>query len=305
MNNSYLIILGFNSSLPNYNYHPTSQLLFIKNNYFLIDCGEGTQSQILKSKIKLNKIDYILISHLHGDHYFGLISILSTYQLLRRQKQLTIYAPRGLKQILNINFKWSRTKISYPIKFIYLTSLKQKKIFENKDLKIYTIPLKHTIYTNGFIFKEKKKLKNLNIKNIKMIKEIKIKDYLKIKQGYNFKKKNGHIIPNNFLTYKSPKPLSYAYCSDTKYYPNIIKYIKNIDLLYHESTYLHKFYYYAYLRGHSTSISAAKIAMLSNTKKLILGHFSNRYININIFKYEAITIFKNTIIPKILKKYYI
>ncbi|MDH3004261.1 MAG: ribonuclease Z [Candidatus Shikimatogenerans sp. JK-2022] len=305
MINSYLIILGYNSSLPINNHHPTSQILYMRNNYFLIDCGEGTQSQLIKSKIKINKINNIFISHLHGDHYYGLISIISTYQLLKRNTLLTIYSPKGLKEIIQTNLKWSHSQIYYPIKFVILSSNKQKKIFENNDVKIYTIPLKHKIYTNGFLFKEKKKLKNLNINNVNKIKEIKIKDYLNIKKGYNFVKKDGTIIPNKFLTYKSKKPLTYAFCSDTKYDPNIIKYIKNVDLLYHESTYLHNYYNFAYNRGHSTSINAAKIAILSNAKKLILGHFSNRFPNKFIFKYEAKTIFKNVILPKIFKPYYL
>ncbi|WGH25324.1 MAG: ribonuclease Z [Candidatus Shikimatogenerans bostrichidophilus] len=303
MINSYLIILGYNSSLPIYNHHPTSQLLYMRENYFLIDCGEGTQSQLIKTKIKINKINNIFISHLHGDHYYGLIGILSTYQLLRRKNLLTIYSPKGLKEIIKVHLKWSFTKISYPLKFVILSSKKNKKIFENKNVKVYTIPLAHKIYTNGFLFKEKKKLKNLNIDNVKKIKEININDYINIKKGKDFVKKDGTIIPNKILTFKSKKPLSYAFCSDTKYNPKIIKFLKNVDLLYHESTYLQKFKKLAYNRGHSTAIDAANIAKLSKVKKLILGHFSNRFPYIKLFEYEAKTIFKNSIIPKTLKSY--
>ncbi|MDH3004984.1 MAG: ribonuclease Z, partial [Candidatus Shikimatogenerans sp. JK-2022] len=256
-------------------------------------------------KIKINKINNIFISHLHGDHYYGLISILSTYQLLRRKNLLTIYSPKGLKEIIKVHLKWSFSKICYPLKFVILSSKKYKKIFDNNNVKIYTIPLKHKIYTNGFLFKEKKKLKNLNIQNVKKIKEIKIKDYINIKKGKNFIKKDGTIIPNKFLTFKSKKPLSYAFCTDTRYYPYIIKYLKNVDLLYHESTYLHKYSKLAYNRGHSTSVDAAKIAKLSNAKKLLLGHFSNRFPYFKLFKYEAKTIFKNCIIPKTLIPYLI
>ncbi|WGH25140.1 MAG: ribonuclease Z [Candidatus Shikimatogenerans bostrichidophilus] len=303
MINSYLIILGYNSSLPIYNHHPTSQILYMRENYFLIDCGEGTQSQLIKTKIKINKINNIFISHLHGDHYYGLIGILSTYQLLRRKNILTIYSPKGLKEIIKVHLKWSSTKICYPLKFVILSSRKKEKIFENKNVKIYTIPLEHKIYTNGFLFKEKKKLKNLNIDNVKKIKEININDYINIKKGNNFVKKDGTIIPNKFLTFKSQKPLSYAFCSDTKYSPKIIKFLKNVDLLYHESTYLQKFKKLAYNRGHSTAIDAANIAKLSKVKKLILGHFSNRFPYIKLFEYEAKTTFKNSIIPKTLKPY--
>ncbi|MDH3003818.1 MAG: ribonuclease Z [Candidatus Shikimatogenerans sp. JK-2022] len=301
----YVLILGNNSSLPTKNYHPTSQILYIGEKYFLIDCGEGTQVQLMKSKIKINKIDKIFISHLHGDHYFGLISILSTYQLLKRNKKLKIYSPKGLKNIIFEHLKWSKSKITYPLEFITLKYKKYKKIYENNKIKIYILPLKHIIYTNGFLFKEKKKLKNLNIKNVNKIKEIKISDYLNIKKGNNFIKKNGKIIKNKYLTFKSKKTLSYAFCSDTTYYPKLIKYIKNVDLLYHESTFLNDKKKLANNRGHSTSKDAAKIAKLSNVKKLILGHFSSRYIKIYKFKKEAIKIFNNCEITKNLKKYYL
>ncbi|WGH25686.1 MAG: ribonuclease Z [Candidatus Shikimatogenerans bostrichidophilus] len=303
MINSNIIILGCNSSLPTRNFHPTSQILYMRENYFLIDCGEGTQVQLIKAKIKINKIDNIFISHLHGDHYFGLIGILSTYQLLGRKKKLNIFSPKGLKNIINEHLKWSKSKITYPLKFIILSSKKSEKIYDKNNVNIYTIPLKHKIYTNGFLFKEKKKLKNLNIENVNKIKEIKISDYINIKKGKDYIKKNGTKIPNKYLTFKQQKPLSYAFCSDTSYYPKISKYLKNVDLLYHESTFLHKDNILAYKRGHSTSIEAAKIAKLSNVKKLLLGHFSCRFPNIKKFEKEAKKIFNNTIATKSLNNY--
>ncbi|WGH26581.1 MAG: ribonuclease Z [Candidatus Shikimatogenerans bostrichidophilus] len=302
---SKLIVLGCNSSLPNKNFHPTSQILYMRENYFLIDCGEGTQVQLLKAKIKINKINNIFISHLHGDHYFGIMGILSTYQLLGRKNKLNIYSPKGLKNIICENLKWSKSKIKYPLNFIILKSKKFKKIYKDKNINVYNIPLKHKIYNNGFLFKEKKKLKNLNIENIKKIKEIKISDYLSIKKGNNFFKKDGTKISNNFLTFKSKKLLSYAFCTDTSFNPKICKYIKNVDLLYHESTFLHEKKKIANNRGHSTSIEAAKIAKIANVKKLLLGHFSYRYPNIKKFEIEAKRIFKKTKITKILKPYFI
>ncbi|WGH27591.1 MAG: ribonuclease Z [Candidatus Shikimatogenerans bostrichidophilus] len=301
----YLIVLGCNSSLPNKNYHPTSQILYMRENYFLIDCGEGTQVQLLKAKIKINKINNIFISHLHGDHYFGIMGILSTYQLLDRKNELNIYSPKGLKNIIYENLKWSKSKIRYKLNFITLKSKKFKRIFKNKNVKIYNIPLKHKIYTNGFLFKERKKLKNLNIKNIKKIKEIKISDYLNIQKGNDFFKKDGTKISNKFLTFKSKKPLSYAFCTDTSFNPKICKFFKNVNLLYHESTFLHEKKKLANNRGHSTSIEAAKIAKISKAKKLLLGHFSYRYPNIKKFEIEAKKIFNKTKITKILKHYFI
>ncbi|WOX79103.1 ribonuclease Z [Candidatus Shikimatogenerans bostrichidophilus] len=302
---SNITILGCNSSLPTNNYYPTSQILYMRENYFLIDCGEGTQVQLIKSKIKINKINNIFISHLHGDHYYGIMGILATYQLLGRKNPLNIYTPNGLNKIIYENFKWSKSNITYKLNFIILNSKKFKKIFDNDTVKIYIIPLKHKIYTNGFLFKEKKRLKNLNINNVKKIKEIKISDYLNIKKGKDFIKKNGQIIPNSYLTFKPKKPLSYAFCTDTSYSPEITKYLNKVDLLYHESTYLHNFNNTAKFRGHSTTIQAANIAKLSNVKKLLLGHYSCRYRNIKELEKEAQKIFPNTEASKNLKTYYI
>lgn len=305
MNSPFIQILGFNSSLPNKkNYHSTSQILYMGEEYFLIDCGEGTQIQLMKSNIKINKINNIFITHLHGDHYFGLIGILSTFKLLKRKNILNIYSPKGLKNIISEYSKWSKLKFNFKINFFNLSIKKFKKIYKKK-IKIYNIPLKHTIYTNGFLFKEKKKLKNLKIEKIKKIKEIQIKDYINIKKGKDFILKNGKKISNKFLTYKRKKSLSFAFCTDTIYSPNICKYIKNVDLLYHESTFLKKFKKLALSRGHSTSIDAALIAKKAKVKKLLLGHFSNRFPNFNTFLKEAKTKFKNTIKPILFKKYFL
>ncbi|WOX79233.1 ribonuclease Z [Candidatus Shikimatogenerans bostrichidophilus] len=302
---SNITILGCNSSLPTRDFCPTSQILYMRENYYLIDCGEGTQVQLIKAKIKINKINNIFISHLHGDHYYGIMGILATYQLLGRKNPLNIYTPNGLNKIIYENFKWSKSNITYPLNIIFLNSKEYQKIYENDKVKIYIIPLIHKIYTNGFLFKEKKKLRNLNINNVNKIKEIKISDYLNIKKGKDFIKKNGQIIPNKFLTFKPKKPLSYAFCTDTSYNPQITKYLKNVDLLYHESTYLHDHHLIANKRGHSTSIQAAKIAKLSNVKKLLLGHYSCRYPNIKEFEKEAQQIFPNTEASKNLKTYFI
>ncbi|XCC45353.1 MAG: ribonuclease Z [Candidatus Shikimatogenerans sp. Ttur] len=252
-----LIILGNNSSFPRKKYHPTSQILYISNIYFLIDCGEYTQIQIIKSKIKLLKINNILISHLHGDHYYGLISILSTFQLLNRKKTINIYCNKYLKKIINIQCKYSKIKFNYKINYIFLKK-KYKKIFSNNKINIYNIPLKHNINNNGFLFKGKNEYK-----------------------------------------------YSYAFCSDTIFYKKIIKYIKNVNLLYYDSTYINKYKILAKKNGHSTAKQAAKIALLANVKKLLLGHFSNIIKNLNLFKIEAKKIFFNTNISKILKTYYL
>ncbi|WP_185877360.1 ribonuclease Z [Blattabacterium cuenoti] len=303
---SSLTILGCNSSIPtNKHHHSTAQILEMKGFYFLIDCGEGTQIQLRRAKIKFNNIIHIFISHLHGDHFFGLIGLLSTFHLLGREKSLIIYGPKGLKEIINIHFKWSYTKLRYYITYIELYSEKKEKIMENDKIEIFSIPLKHRIYTNGFLFREKKSNRKLNIKEIKKIPSIRIIDYKDIKLGKDIKIENGEIIPNSKLTFDPPKILSYAFCSDTSYYIPIIEHIKNVDLLYHESTFLRIEENRAIKTGHSTARQAAYIAKKAKVKKLLLGHYSNRFPNIKEFEKEAKEIFSNTETSESLKIYYL
>ncbi|WP_185865010.1 ribonuclease Z [Blattabacterium cuenoti] len=306
MRKSSLTILGCHSSIPTSNrFNPTSQILEMNGSYFLIDCGEGTQVQLRKAKIKFSKIIHIFISHLHGDHFFGLIGLLSTFHLLGREKTVVIFAPKGLKEIINVHFKWSYTKLRYPINYIELYSNKLEKILENEKVEVFTIPLKHRIYTNGFLFKEKLSPRKLNIKEINKISSIKISDYKNLKLGNDFISTNGKIVPNSKLTLDPPKILSYAFCSDTSYHPPIIEYIKNVDLLYHESTFLKIEENRATKTGHSTANQAADIAKRAKVKKLLLGHYSNRFPNIKDFEKEAKKIFFNTESTENLKTYYL
>ncbi|WP_185877880.1 ribonuclease Z [Blattabacterium cuenoti] len=305
MEKSSLVILGCHSSIPTNKYHhTTAQILKMKGFYFLIDCGEGTQIQLRKAKIKFNKIIYIFISHLHGDHFFGLIGLLSTFHLLGREKSLTIFAPKGLKEIIEIHFKWSYTKLKYFIYYVELYSNKIEKIMDNKKIEIFSIPLKHRIYTNGFLFKEKLSERKLNINEINKIPSISIADFKNLKLGKDFEK-NGKTIPNSKLTFDPPKILSYAFCSDTTYYIPIIDHIKYVDLLYHESTFLKKEENRAIKTGHSTTIHAANIAKKAKVKKLLLGHYSNRFPNIKEFEQEAKEVFYNTEASESIKKYFL
>lgn len=304
MEKSTLTILGCHSSIPTKNkFHPTSQILEMRGFYFLIDCGEGTQVQMRKAKIKSNKIMHIFISHLHGDHYFGLIGLLSTFHLLGREKSIIIYAPKGLKEIINIHFKWSYTNLRYYINYVELSSNKIEKILDNNKVEIYSIPLKHRIYTNGFLFKEKPFERKLNMNEINKIPSIGIKDYKNIKSGKDYLLNNGKIIPNSKLTFDPPKILSYAFCSDTSFYLPIINHIKYVDLLYHESTFLNVEKERAKKTGHSTANQAAFIAKKARVKKLLLGHYSNRFPNIIDFEKEAKKIFFNTEATEPLKNY--
>ncbi|AWU43508.1 ribonuclease Z [Blattabacterium sp. (Cryptocercus kyebangensis)] len=300
-----LTILGCHSSIPTKKFYPTAQILEMKGYVFLIDCGEGTQVQLRKAKIKFNKIIHIFISHLHGDHFFGLIGLLSTFHLLGREKSVNIYAPKGLKEIIETHFKWSYTRIKYFIDYIELSSNKEEKIMENDKIEVYTIPLKHRIYANGFLFKEKLSNRKLNMEEIKKIPDINIVNYKDLKLGKNFKTNEGRIIPNYQLTFDPPKILSYAFCSDTSYYSPIIDHIKYIDLLYHESTFLKTEEIRAINTGHSTANQAAYIAKKAKVKKLLLGHYSNRFPNIKDFEKEAKEIFYNVVASEPLKKYYL
>jgi len=289
-----LTILGCHSATPRVNAHPTAQFLEIKNHNFLIDCGEGTQVQLRKYGVKFSKIKHIFISHLHGDHIFGLVGLISTFRLLNRESELHIYAPKGLKEIITIQLKLSNSWTHYPLHFHELTSTKSEIIFEDNKVEVHTIPLKHRIYTNGFLFKEKIGERKLNMNAIVNHKEIETCDYQNLKIGRDFKLKNGTILKNETLTFEPLKPISYAFCSDTSYFPEIVPIIQNVNCLYHETTFLNDKEELAATTKHSTAKQAASIAKQAAVNQLIIGHYSGRYKNIENFKTEAQEIFENT-----------
>ena len=260
----------------------------------MIDCGEGTQRQLRKFKLKFSKVKHVFISHLHGDHFFGLIGLLSTFSLLNRKTELHIYGPKGLDKIINLQLTLSKSGLSFLLHFHELTSKKSEKIYEDKSITVHTIPLQHRIYANGFLFKEKTKERRLNMSKIKSFKEIEICDYQNLKNGKDFLLKNGDSISNAQLTSPGPDPISYAYCSDTAYFESIISLIMEVDLLYHESTFLDDNLALAKKTQHSTASQAAKIAKKAGIKKLILGHYSSRYTDLNLFLQEAKVTFKST-----------
>jgi ribonuclease Z len=291
-----LTALGCHSATPRENAHPTAQILQIKNHTILIDCGEGTQIQLRKHKIRFSKINHIFISHLHGDHFFGLIGLISTFSLLNRKKPLNIYAPKGLQEVIELQMKVSESQIGFPLIFHILKSKKSQLIFEDKSILVSTIPLKHRIYANGFLFKQKIDLRKLNINEVTKYSEIEICDYHNLKKGKDLICKDGTIIKNENLTIAPAKTRSYAYCSDTSYHPAIIQHIKEVDLLYHEATFLSDREELATITGHSTARQAALIAKGAKVKTLILGHFSSRYKDYSAFKKEAQHEFTNTLL---------
>jgi ribonuclease Z len=289
-----LTILGCHSATPRINAFPTSQYLEINNSHFLVDCGEGTQRQMRKYKVGFSKINHIFISHLHGDHFYGLVGLLSTYGILNREKELHIYGPKGIKEVTLLQLKISQSHAKYKMIFHELTSKKSELIFEDDKVSVSTIPLTHRVYTNGYLFTEKEKPRKLNMLNISGYPEIGRADYLNIKAGRNFTLASGEIVPNAKLTINPPKPLSFAFCSDTSYKPDIVPIIKNADLLYHEATFLADREDLAKKTKHATSKQAAQIAKDANVNQLVIGHYSGRYKDISLFQKEAQEIFENT-----------
>ena len=287
-----ITILGSNSAITEHGRHPTSQVVNISNHHFLVDCGEGTQERLLENKVKWFAINEIFISHLHGDHYFGLIGLITTYNLLKRKQTLTIYAPATLKEIIEIQLNVSNTKLCYDLVFITTQDDKLYKIFENEHVEIFSFPLSHRIPTTGFLFKQKIGERKLLIEKLDDSK-IEKSDFKLLKQGIDITDKDGNIIHAKDVTEAPSKPLSYAFCSDTMYDESIVKYINEVDLLYHEATFLHEAIERAIQTKHSTALQAAQIAKLANAKKLIIGHFSSRYYYLSVLTDEAKTIFDN------------
>jgi len=289
-----LTILGCHSATPRINAFPTAQYLEINNRNFLIDCGEGTQRQMRKYKVGFSKINHIFISHLHGDHFYGLVGLLSTFGILNREKELHIFGPKGIKKVTLLQLKISQSHAKYPMIFHELSSKESELIFEDDKISVRTIPLHHRVYTNGYLFTEKEKPRKLNMLNISGYDEIGKADYLNIKAGKDYVLESGEIVTNKELTL-DPKPsLSYAFCSDTSYKPDIIPLIENVDVLYHEATFLDDRKDLAKKTKHSTTKEAAQIAKDSNAKQLIIGHYSGRYKDISVFKKEAQEVFLNT-----------
>ncbi len=287
-----LTILGCHAATPRTISHTTSQVLETRGHCFLIDCGEGTQIELRRNKIKFNQIKNIFISHLHGDHYFGLIGLISTFRLLKREKPLNIFAPKGLKKIIDLHLKISNSKINFQLNIIELQSNISECIFDDSKISVYNIPLKHRIYTNGYLFKEKLFKRKVLIDKVTE-KNIDIAYLNKLKSGFNVYNRNGTKILNSEVTVSGKKPKSYAFCSDTAYNESILPLIKNIDVLYHESTFLDSHENLCATTGHSTARQAATIASKATVGRLILGHFSSRYKNKNLFKLEAKTVFNN------------
>lgn len=287
-----LTILGCYAATPRTLTNPTSQVLEMKNRMFLIDCGEGTQVQLRKNKIKFSRINHVFISHLHGDHFYGLIGLISTFSLLNRQADLHVYAPKGAKEVVLLQLKLSSSYTGYNLYFHELSSAEPEVIFEDDKVTVTTIPLKHRVYTNGFLFKEKTGERRLDL-NAALNHNIENCYYQKIKNGSDITLDDGTVIANEQLTHDPLPPKSYAFCSDTIYNEAIVPLIKEVDVLYHESTFLDSEMHLCEKTMHTTAKQAAAIAKKANARQLVLGHYSTRYGSLDPFKEEAQTIFDN------------
>ena len=263
-----------------------------RGHVFLIDCGEGTQVELRRNKIKFNQIKHIFISHLHGDHFFGLIGLISTFRLLKRESDLHIYGPTGIKDIITLQLKYSKSWTDFNLFFHEISTTSSECIYEDDKVNVFTIPLKHRIYTNGYLIKEKPYERKLLIDKV-LANNIDIAYYRKLKQGSDVYNKFNSIIKNTEVTTIGKIPKSYAFCSDTAYSESIVQIIKNVNVLYHESTFLEKDKNLCKKTMHSTAKQAAKIAKLASVEKLILGHFSSRYRDLNSFIQEAETVFSS------------
>lgn len=290
-----IIVLGSSSATPAYSRNPSAQLLNISDKFYLIDCGEATQNQLNKFKLKASRIDFIFISHLHGDHYLGLVGLLSTMHLNGRTKEIYIFGPPDLIDIINLQLKVSETQLRYEIIFKATHTEYSEVIFENTDLTVETIILNHRIPTTGFLIKEKLRKRKINTEKMEEY-DIPLEYIPLLKNGIDYSDKFGNTIPNEELTFDPPQPKSFAYCSDTLYNENYLEQIEGVDFLYHEATFLHELHERAIETFHTTAKQAGIIASKANVKKLMIGHFSARYKELEPLLTEAKTEFTNTVL---------
>ena len=284
-------ILGNNSAVPAFDRHPTSQVVTLDGNNYLVDCGEGTQIQMINYKIRRSKISHIFISHLHGDHYFGLIGLINSFGLLSHQQELHIFGPSPLQQIIELQLKVAETHL--PFQLYFHTISKEAILLDDEKIKVTCFRTNHRIECYGFVFTEKKQPRKLNPDKAEIY-NIPVSFFDKLKNGEDYVQSNGTIIKNELVTEEAPKGKVYGFCADTRYDETIIPHIRDADMIYHETTYLDNLRERAEARFHSTTRQAALIAKKANVKKLLIGHFSSKYDTLEEFEMEAREVFENT-----------
>ena len=288
-------ILGSGSAIPTTRRNPTSQYVQCCNRKILIDCAEGTQMQLRKHGIKLQRIEHILISHLHGDHYFGLVGLLSTMHLLGREKPIHIYSPSALEAIVKMQLEAGGAKLAYDLCFHPLAENGAGVIFKDSKISIEHFPLSHKIETHGFVIRELAKERNLDAE--KAVKDgVLIEEYVRLKKGVDVVRTDGTVIKSKEYTTEGDPELSYGYCSDTEYFEPIINHVKGVDLLYHEATFIESLRERAEATKHSTAFDAASIAKKANVGRLLMGHLSARYDSGEEHLTEALSVFTSSFV---------
>lgn len=288
-------ILGCGSALPTLKHNPSSQIVEIRGKCFLIDCGEGTQTQLRRSKIKFTRISAVFISHVHGDHCFGLIGMISTFGMLGRTAPLHIYAPDGFSNIMKMQIDFFCKDLEYEVVFHDVDTNAKNIIYEDRSLTVETVPLSHRVPCCGFIFREKQTLPHI-LRDMADYYKVPVSQFNNIKNGADWVDEEGNVIPYTRLTKPSEPARSYAYCSDTRYLPMLHECLKDVCVLYHESTYSKEDEDMAKMYFHSTAAQAAQVASDANVGKLVLGHYSARYEDENRLLEEAKNIFPNTVL---------
>lgn len=289
-----ITILGSSGAVPAYGRFPSAQFIEIKNHFFLIDCGEGTQVQMMRYELSMHRLSHIFISHLHGDHYLGLMGLLFTLHLNRRTDDLHLYSHKGLDEIITMQLRHSKSALNFKVIFHTLTPGKQEIIFEDKHLSVETIPLSHKLDCSGFLIREKPKPRRID--KDRLPPGLLIQQILDLKDGLDIvDKETGKVLYRNVdLTLPARASRSYAYCSDTRYDESLVSRLPDIDVLYHEATFINEDEAKAIETQHSTAMQAALIAQQANVKKLLIGHFSARYKDLAALHQEATTVFPNT-----------
>lgn len=286
-------ILGSSSATPVYNRNPSAQLLNSNGNFYLIDCGEGTQQQLIRYGLKSSKINQIFISHLHGDHYFGLVGLLSSLHLNGRIKPLDVFGPAPLLDILQLQFFHSDTQLNFPLNFVAIDSDRSYEIYADKLIRVETIVLNHRVPCTGFKFTEQPRGRRIDMAQLET-KDVPVNVLPLLKRGLDVTLPSGEILENARFTLDPIPVKSYAYCSDTLFTDTYLNSIQNCDLLYHEATFLHDMLARATQTHHSTAQQAAEVAVQTGAKKLLIGHFSSRYKSLIPLLEEARSVFPNT-----------
>lgn len=296
MNRAFeLLVLGSSSASPTSDRNVSGQLLNIANRYFLIDCGEGTQMQLRRYKARFQSIDHILISHLHGDHFFGLPGLLSSMHLLGRKQDLHIYGPPLLEGLMHHINQASDTTLNYKIVWHATNNKDKNLLFEDDKLTVHSFPMQHRVFCTGFLFTEKPRPRSIDRYKLEQA-GLSVADIPALKKGLDATNASGVLVKNNDVTIAPPPPRAYAYCSDTVFDPKLVDYVKGVDLLYHESTFLDEHQQRAAKTLHSTAAQAGEIAAMAGVGKLLLGHFSARYHNLDEFLKEAGARFQNCLL---------